>query len=160
MVCVSALTTINAALFTGARTNYAFGRDFALFARLGAWREQGSTPANSLLVQGAISLLLVAAGSVTPDGFTAMVAYTAPVFWIFFLLTGLTLFVFRHREKSQADFKVPLYPVVPLAFCAMCGYMFWSSVSYVRFGVEFGPAVFAGLAIMAAGIPVYLAVRR
>src|SRR5207249_12317237 len=44
IVCLAALTTVNAAIFTGARTNYALGRDFVLFARLGSWREAGSTP--------------------------------------------------------------------------------------------------------------------
>jgi hypothetical protein len=26
---------------------------------------------------------------------------------------------------------VPLYPLLPLVFCATCGYMLWSSLSYV-----------------------------
>ncbi|MGQ0651957.1 MAG: APC family permease, partial [Betaproteobacteria bacterium] len=36
IVCVSAATTINAAIFTGARTTYAFGASFAAFRGLGA----------------------------------------------------------------------------------------------------------------------------
>src|SRR5690606_11704175 len=155
LVCVAALTTMNAAIFTGARTNYAMGRDFGLFARLGHWREAGSTPANALLLQGVITLVLVAASSFTPDGFTAMVAYTAPVFWTFFLLTALTLFIFRRRGGELPVFRVPLYPIVPIAFVAACGYMLYSSVNYVRFAVSFGVPVLAGLLIMAAGIPLY-----
>jgi APA family basic amino acid/polyamine antiporter len=160
IVCLAALTTVNAAIFTGARTNYALGRDFALFARLGSWRESGSTPGNALLLQGVIALALVLVASFTPDGFSAMVAYTAPVFWTFFLLTGLTLFVFRKRGGDTPAFRVPLYPVVPLAFCAMCAYMLYSSVNYVRFAVEFGVPVLAGLVIMLAGIPLYFLARR
>ncbi|HZE60102.1 MAG TPA: APC family permease, partial [Burkholderiales bacterium] len=160
IVCLAALTTVNAAIFTGARTNYALGRDFALFARLGSWREAGSTPGNALLLQGVIALALVLIASFTPDGFSAMVAYTAPVFWTFFLLTGLTLFVFRKRGGDAPAFRVPLYPVVPLAFCGMCAYMLYSSVNYVRFAVEFGVPVLAGLVIMFAGIPLYFLARR
>ncbi|HEX7053314.1 MAG TPA: APC family permease, partial [Burkholderiales bacterium] len=160
IVCVAALTTMNAAIFTGARTNYALGRDFRLFRALGAWREAGSTPANALLVQGAITLVLVVAASVTPDGFTAMVAYTAPVFWTFFLLTALTLFVLRRREGPSPAFRTPFYPIVPLAFCAMCVYMLYSSINYVRFAVEFGVAVLAGIVLMAAGIPLYFIARK
>ncbi len=52
VVCVSALTTINAAIFTGARTTYAMGRDFDAFGIVGAWRESGSTPANALCCRG------------------------------------------------------------------------------------------------------------
>ena len=159
IVCLAALTTMNAAVFTGARTTYALGRDFAFFGTLGAWREAGSTPANALLVQGAITLVLVVASAVTPDGFSAMVAYTSPVFWTFFLLTAITLFVFR-RSNPEAPFRVPLYPVVPIAFCIACLYMLYSSINYVRFAVEFGVAVFAGLTIMVLGIPLYFIARN
>jgi len=162
IVCLAALTTMNAAIFTGARTSYAFGRDFALFGRLGAWREGGSTPANALLLQGAITLVLVWAGSLTPDGFSAMVAYTAPVFWTFFYLTGTTLFLFREHGAERPAFLTPLYPHIPIAFTVMCAYMLYSSVDYIRnpqFGPSFGAAVFAGLIVMAAGVPLYLALR-
>ena len=160
IVCLAALTTMNAAIFTGARTTYALGRDFRFFGALGAWRESGSTPANALLLQGAITLVLVLASTLTPDGFSAMVAYTSPVFWTFFLLTAVTLFVFRRRNPQAAAFRVPLYPIVPVAFCLACIYMLYSSINYVRFAVEFGVAVFAGLAIMALGIPLYFLARN
>lgn len=160
IVCVAALTTMNAAIFTGARATYAFGADFGVFRRLGVWRDAGSTPANALLLQGAITLMLVAASSVTPDGFNAMVAYTSPVFWTFFLLTALTLFVFRRRGGEAPAFRVPLYPVVPIAFILACVYMLYSSINYVRFAVEFGVPVIAGLVIMLAGIPLYFLTRK
>ena len=163
VVCISALTTMNAAIFTGARTNWALGRDFALFARLGSWRESGSTPANALLLQLAIMLLLIWAGSTTRDGFEAMVAYGLPVFWTFLLLTGLTLFVFRARGGETPEFRTPLYPLLPALFIAMCAFMLWSSFDYVAnspYGPKFGALVGAGLAVMAAGIPLYFVARR
>jgi len=160
LVCVSVFTTMNAAIFTGARTTYALGRDFSVFRKLGAWRESGSTPANALILQGVIALVLVAASAFTPDGFSAMVAYTSPVFWTFFLLTALTLFVFRRKEAAMPAFRVPLYPVVPIAFCLACAWMLYSSINYVRFAVQFGAPVLAGLAIMALGIPLYFFARR
>jgi APA family basic amino acid/polyamine antiporter len=160
IVCIAALTTMNAAIFTGARTSYALGRDFTAFRGLGSWRAAGSTPGNALLLQGAITLVLVIAASFAPDGFTAMVAYTSPVFWTFFLLTALTLFIFRRRHEEAPAFRVPFYPVVPLAFCAACVYMLYSSINYVRFAVEFGVAVVAGLVLMLAGIPLYFLIRK
>ena len=167
IVCVSVLTTINAAIFTGARTTYAMGRDFPVFRHLGIWREAGSTPANALWLQGAITFALVCAGAATPDGFNAMVAYTSPVFWTFFLLTGLTLFRFRAREQRAggivSEARVPLYPLIPLIFLASCAYMLYSSIDYVRnpvFGPKFGDAVLAGLLVMLAGIPLYWFARR
>jgi amino acid transporter len=164
IVCISALTTINAAVFTGARTNFAVGRDYPLFAKLGNWRERGSTPANALVLQAAISLVLIfAAATTAKDGFDAMVAYTAPVFWTFFLLTGVTLFVLRRKSKTVNGFKVPFYPVVPLIFCAMCGFMLWKAVDYVfnpHYGPKFGGLVLAGLLVMLAGIPLYWLARK
>jgi len=163
MVCISVLTTINAAIFTGARTNYAMGRDFRMFRMLGAWRDKGSTPANALIVQGIITLVLVGASAATPDGFNAMVAYTSPVFWMFFLLTALTLFVFRRRGGEHPVFRAPLHPVVPAAFILMCAYMLYSSIDYVRnpdYGPKFGFAVAAGLIVMVAGVPLYWLSRK
>jgi len=163
VVCVSALTTMNAAIFTGARTNWALGRDFRLFSHLGSWRESGSTPANALLLQLAIMLVLIWAGSTTRDGFEAMVAYGLPVFWTFLLLTGITQFVFRARNEAAPEFRTPLFPVIPLLFLAMCAFMLWSSFDYVAnspYGPKFGALVGAGLAVMLAGIPLYFLARR
>jgi amino acid transporter len=158
LVCISVLTTMNAAIFTGARTTYALGRDFPLLKRLGEWRASGSTPANALLLQGIITLALVCASAATPDGFNAMVAYTSPVFWSFMLLVSLSLFIFRRREPLSPGFRVPGYPVLPAAFSLTCAYMLYSSIDYVRnpdYGPQFGMAVVAGLVIMLAGIPLY-----
>jgi amino acid transporter len=163
VVCVSALTTMNAAIFTGARTNWALGRDYRLFAFLGNWRDSGSTPANALLVQLVIMLVLICAGAATRDGFEAMVAYGLPVFWTFLFLTGVTLFVFRRRGGEAPLFRVPMYPVVPIVFLGMGAFMIWSSYDYVAnspYGPKFGALVLAGLAVMAAGIPLYLLARR
>ncbi len=162
VVCLSALTTMNAAIFTGARTTWAFGRDFAAFTRLGRWRESGSTPANALLLQGAIALLLVWAASFTRDGFQAMVEYTAPVFWTFFLLAGLTLFVFRKRTAEAPAFRVPGYPAIPIVFCLMCLYMIYSTIDYALadYGPKFGNMVLLGVVVMLAGIPLFFLARR
>jgi basic amino acid/polyamine antiporter, APA family len=163
VVCVSALTTMNAAIFTGARTNWAMGRDYPAFALLGNWRESGSTPANALIVQLAIMLVLIWAGSTTRDGFEAMVAYGLPVFWTFLFLTGITQFIFRRRGGEVPLFRTPLYPIVPIAFLAMCAFMIWSSFDYVAnspYGPKFGMLVLAGIVVMAAGIPLYFFARK
>jgi amino acid transporter len=152
LVVSSALSTINATIFTGARTNFALGRDFALFRLLGQWKESGQTPANALIVQGIIALALVALGtSVARGGIQTMVDYTAPVFWFFFLLTGVALFILRRQTpESPRPFRVPLYPITPLLFCATCAYMLYSSVTFT------GPGAAYGVAIVAAGLPILL----
>ena len=146
LIIVSALGAINACIFTGARTNYALGQDFSMFGFLGKWQERSNTPTNALFFLGGISLVWVLLGALARKGFVAMVEYTAPVFWCFFLLAGLSLFVLRLKEPEIArPFRVPLYPFTPLLFCLTCVYMLQSSVVYV------GAGAFVGLAVLAAG---------
>jgi amino acid transporter len=156
LVSAAALSTLNATIFTGARTNFALGRDFALFEYLGRWKLRGDTPANALLVQGAIALALVILGTgVARGGVQTMVDYTAPVFWFFFLMTGVALFILRRQSPdSPQPFRVPLYPVTPLLFCATCAYMLYSSLAFT------GPGAGVGVAIVAAGLPVLLIASR
>jgi amino acid transporter len=133
IVGVATLTSINATMIVGARTNYALGRDWPLLAFIGQWHGTRHVPVVAFVVQGAIALGLVAFGALQKDGFSAMVEFTAPVFWFFFLLTGVGLFVLRFREPHVArPFKVPLYPILPLVFVITCGYLFYSSVTYAQ----------------------------
>lgn len=154
LIIVSALGAINACIFTGGRTNYTLGKDFSLFASLGKWHGPSNTPRNALLFQGAVSLILVLFGTLARKGFVTMVEYTAPVFWCFFLLAGLSLFVLRMREPEVSrPFRVPLYPFTPLLFCLTCIYMLQSSVAYTGIGA------LVGVAVLVAGALVLLLTR-
>ena len=71
------------------------------------------------------------------EGFETMVEFTAPVFWLFFLLTGVSLLVLRRREPEVArPFTVPLYPITPLVFCATCAYLLYASLAYSGAGLD------------------------
>jgi amino acid transporter len=151
IIVIAALSTVNATIFTGARTNYALGRDFSIFRPLGVWNESRNTPSTALIVQGLIALVLVGIGAWNQKGVDSMVQYTFPVFWFFFLLAGISLFALRWKEPHvQRPFRVPLYPVLPLIFCASCAYMLYASVTY------HGKWSLVGLAVLAAGIPLVL----
>lgn len=151
LIAISTLGATNATIFTGARTNFALGQDFSLFRFLGRWQPRPSSPIPAFLLQGAIALALVGLGTMTRKGFETMVEYTAPVFWFFFLLTGLSLFVLRHRDPQRSrPFTVPFYPVTPLLFCAVCAYLLYSSLAYTGLGAT------VGIAVVALGIPVLL----
>lgn len=142
LVVTAALSSTNATIFTGARTNFALGRDVTLFSLLGQWNDQSDTPANALWVQGAVALGLVGVGAATRQGFESMVDYTAPVFWLFFLATGVALFVLRFREPEVSrPFRVPLYPITPIVFCLASAYMLWSSLAYTGIGALLGAGV-------------------
>ena len=148
VVCLAALSTINATILTGARVYYALGRDVPRLSMLAAWNDSGATPSRALLVQGLITLGLLALGALTNDGIATMVAYTAPVFWLFMLLTTLALIRLRRCDPDRPrPFQVPLYPVVPLLFAAVCAGLLWSSTRYA------GPGAIVGLLVLAAGLP-------
>ena len=71
-----------------------------LLAFLGHWSGRAGTPIRALLVQGVVALLLILVGILTRKGFETLVEYTAPVFWLFFLLTGVALFVLRRKDGT------------------------------------------------------------
>jgi amino acid transporter len=149
IVCITALSTLNATVFTGARSIQALGRSFPPFSGL-ARADANETPAAALLAQALIVLGLIAFGATARDGFTAMVEYAAPVFWTFLLLVGISLFLFRWREPARdIPFRVPLYPITPVLFCATSAYLLYSSLVYT------GAGALVGVGILAAGVPLY-----
>ena len=153
-VAIAALSSANASVFTGGRSSYAFGCDFRQFGFLGRWNTSTGTPLNGLVLQGAISLLLVLGGVFTRRGFETIVDYTAPVFWFFFLSTGVAFFVLRRKDADRRrPFRVPLYPLPPILFCIMCTYLLYSSLAYT------GVGAFVGVAVLAVGALLLLFVR-
>lgn len=145
-VAIAALTSANATAITGARTSCAIGRRFPAIEWLGRWNERRDTPGNALIAQALISLVLVVAGAFARDGFALVVEYTAPVFWLFLLLTGVGLFVLRRRYPDiERPFRVPLYPVTPAIFCITTAYLLWSSLAYT------GRGAIAGCVVLALG---------
>src|SRR5690606_22896144 len=88
-------------------------------------------------------------------GFETLVAAAAPVFWLFFLLAGVSLFVLRARDKDRPrPFAVPCYPLPPLVFCLMCAFMLQASMSYA------GGLCLLALVPVTLGLPLYAWSRR
>jgi basic amino acid/polyamine antiporter, APA family len=154
-VAIAALTSINATMIVGARTNYAMGEDWQGLSKMGRWESSRGSPSFAYLVQGVISLALVGFGALQSDGFEAMVEFTAPVFWIFLFLVGLGLFILRYKDDTVRPFKVPLYPITPLIFCASCAYLAYSSIMYAHSK----GAVAISMYVMIAGVVALIFLR-
>lgn len=147
-VAAAAITSINATIIVGARTTFAAAQDRPAFAWLGHWEAQAG-PRRAVLAQGAVSIILVGFGAVY-KGFSTLVDYTAPVYWLFLGLSGLAVIILRRRGQGQAGaFQVPLYPLLPLLFVASSAVMLWSAFAYVREGALFGFGVLAVGALIA-----------
>ncbi len=177
LVMISALGAINGLIFTGSRVCSALGAEHSVFAMLGRWHPKLGSPLWSLLTLAAVSLAMIVgvgtdAGQNAIDsalsaitghtipwqkydgGFTTLFAGTAPVFWTFFLLTGLSIFVLRMKDAHvERPFRIPLYPLVPLVFCAMCGYGIYSSMTYAKW------VSLLGWIPLAVGVPLFLVSR-
>jgi amino acid transporter len=172
LVMVSALGALNGLILTGARIYAAAGADFPALAFLARWHSRWGTPVAAILVQLVLTLALVllvghdtgrallgammaGAGFGTLSweghgGFDTLLKCTAPVFWIFFLMTGLSLFVLRVKDRGiERPFPVPLFPLLPLVFCGMCGYMLYSAINYA------GKLSLVGLAPLLTGLGVF-----
>ena len=155
-VAIAALTSINATMFVGARTNFALGNDWRVLRKLGQWQLDIGSPKQALLLQALISIGLIALGTQEADGFSAMVEFTAPVFWGFLFLVGLALIWLRQTDKhTSRPFKVPLYPVLPLIFCAACAWLTYSSVTYAISQ----NAIHVSMGLIASGVLALLILR-
>jgi amino acid transporter len=161
LVAVSALGAVDGCIFTGSRAICALGGDFPVFGRLGRWHPRFGTPVGAMLVQGTIALVLVLLPGMgrrlrdlLGSDLEAAVSYTAPVFWAFLLLTGVSVFVLRRRDPDRRrPLRVPLAPLTVGVFCLTSGYMLYRSILYRT------ASPLVGLAVLLAGLPV-LALSR
>ena len=162
-VAIAALTSINATMIVGARSNFAVASSWKALGRFSAWNQNSGTPTAAMLAQSAIALGLILFGLLQHDGFEAMVEFTAPVFWSFLFLVGLSVFKLRAKAKAEstqtegdhrqaepveAAYRLPLYPITPLIFCASCAYLSYSSMTYAASK----DAVHVSLAVMGVGL--------
>ncbi len=154
VVCISALGAVNGLIFTGARITYALGAEHRAFRGLSRWSARSGTPTRALALQGALSLVIVLlAGS-----FMDTIIYTAPVAWLFFLATGLSLFRLRRKEpQTDRPYAVLGFPLTPAVFCLCCVVMLWTCVTYAYESKPIGLAVLVGVLVL--GLLVYLATR-
>ncbi|MBI2804621.1 MAG: amino acid permease [Planctomycetes bacterium] len=175
LVMASALGAINGLIFTGSRVYLSLGAEHRVFALLGHWNATLKAPIWSLLAQGAVSIsMILVVGTDTGrngindaleqlgirnipwgqyfGGFNTLYAGGAPVFWIFFLLTGFSMFALRARDPHIVrpfELKAPWYPILPIIFCGMCLFGFVSAINYA------GWISLLGFIPLFLGLPLY-----
>lgn len=153
LVILTTLSSVNGCIFTGARSIYAIGTDHAKLRWFGRWHKDFGTPFNALLAQGFMALALIVSSGIADRfrrSFETTVEYTAPVFWFFLLLTGLSVFVHRRKKPMPvAPFQSLSFYLVVLLFCITAAYLLYSSLIYTRLGA------IAGIGVLLMGFPVY-----
>ncbi|MFP6750207.1 MAG: amino acid permease [Pirellulaceae bacterium] len=132
LVCVAALGAINGMIFTGARIYYAMGRKLSNFGWLAHWNKRMDAPLRSIGLQSLVILGMVIGFGLVENDFERLVIFTAPCFWLFLLLVGVSLFILRWRDAGRERvFRVPGYPVIPLIFCLSSLFMFYSTAHFM-----------------------------
>ncbi len=144
------LGSVSANIFAGPRVYYAMARDGLFLPQAARVNPRTHTPAFAIAAQWVWSSLLVLTGT-----FERLVQYTGFAVVLFAGIAVLALFVLRHRHPdAPRPFKALGYPVAPGLFVVASAAMVVNAIWR-----EPGPSL-GGMAILAAGIPVYWLFQR
>jgi APA family basic amino acid/polyamine antiporter len=156
-ICIvaSVLGALAANLLARPRVAYAMARDGLGFRFLGHTHPRYATPDAAILVQAAVAVALVLA----LRDFDRLTTYFVVVEWMALIFGVGSVFVLRRRmPDAPRPFRTPLYPLVPLVFVVGTlvglGTIVWGEWS------DGNRSPVWGLAIAAAGFPVYAVYRR
>ena len=146
-IALSMLVALNGTIMSGARVPFAVARDGYFFKALAEVHPRFHTPSVALIVQAVLSILLLLVGA----NFRQLFSLAIFAEWLFYLIAGSTIFVFRHREPdSSRPYRMWGYPFIPAIFVAVAAallcYTFkndWPNSGY-------------GLLVILVGIPVFL----
>ena len=88
--------------------------------------------------------------------FENLATYVVFMDWIFMTMAAIAIFIFRKRNPSSVagQYKVPLYPVIPLKFILIS---VWFLISTI---IGRPVQAIAGLILMAIGLPVYFYFKK
>ena len=148
-ISISTLGFLSQGMLTAPRVFFAMARDGLFFPQL-AW-----VPKSTRVPVGAIALQGVMASVVALSGkYEQILNYVVSIDFIFFGLTGLSLFVFRKRLPAAGSHRTPGHPLTTLFFVAAC----WLVVLATFY--HFPANSLTGLGILLLGIPAYWLFRR
>ncbi len=149
-IAISTLGFLSQGMLTAPRVYLAMAADGLFFRGVARIHPRTHVPAVAIALQGVVAVLIAVSGR-----YEQILNYVVSVDFIFFGLTGVALMVFRKRGGGSSEgFRMPGHPVTTLLFTAACFAVVASTIA--RY-----PANSAvGLAILAAGVPAYLAWKR
>ena len=147
-IAVSTLGFLSQGMLTAPRVYYAMARDGIFFRRLADVHPKTQAPVLAIALQGIIATIIAVSGT-----YEQILSYVVSVDFIFFGLTGLALFIFRKRGGT-GEFRAPGHPLTTGFFTIAC----WIVVVATVARAPRDSAI--GLAILTAGLPAYLLLKR
>jgi APA family basic amino acid/polyamine antiporter len=149
-IVAMAIGSASAAVVPPARIAYAMARDGMLPAKFGRVHPRFRTPALSIAIFAVWTSILCLSGR-----YEQLFVYATFAIVLAYVAAGVSIFVFRKRRPdADRPYRCWGYPWTPLLFVG-------SSLAVAIATIAAQPKeTLAGLAIMAAGIPVYYGMRR
>ena len=145
-MAISMLVTLNGTTMSGARVPYAMARDGYFFRALAEVHPRFHTPSMALVVQAVLSILLLLLGA----NFRQLFSLAIFAEWLFYMIAGSTVFVFRWREpQAQRPYRMWGYPLVPAIFVAVA-----AALLIYTFKNDLPNSAY-GLLVILSGIPVF-----
>jgi len=145
-MALSMLVALNGTIMSGARIPYAVARDGYFFSALAEVHPRFRTPSVAIMVQAVLAILLLLLGG----NFRQLFSLTIFAEWLFYMISGSTIFVFRRREPdAPRPYKVWGYPVVPALFVLAS-----TVLLYYTFNDNIRNSALGCLVIL-AGVPVF-----
>jgi APA family basic amino acid/polyamine antiporter len=150
-MAISMLVTLNGTIMSGARVPFAMARDGYFFRALAEVHPRFHTPSAAIVVQAVLSILLLLLGG----SFRQLFSLAIFAEWLFYMIAGSTIFVFRWRDPHAVrPYRVLGYPFVPALFIAAAAVLL-----YYTFREDW-PNSFYGVLVILAGVPVFAWFRR
>jgi APA family basic amino acid/polyamine antiporter len=145
-MAVSMLVTLNGTIMSGARVPFATARDGYFFQALAEVHPRFHTPSAAIIVQCGLAIILLLLGGSFRQFFSLAIFAE----WLFYMIAGSTVFVFRRRDpKADRPYRVWGYPVVPALFVLVSAVLL-----YYTFTDNLKSSALGCVAIL-AGIPLY-----
>jgi APA family basic amino acid/polyamine antiporter len=150
-MAISMLVTLNGTIMSGARVPFAVARDGYFFSALADVHPRFHTPSVAIVFQAVLSIALLLLGG----NFRQLFSLAIFAEWLFYMIAGSTIFVFRWRDPQAArPYRVFGYPFVPALFILVAAVL----LCYTFRGDW--PNSFYGLLVILAGVPVFEWFRR
>ena len=112
-MALSMLVAMNGTVMSGARVPYAVARDRYFFSALAEVHPRFRTPSVAIVVQAILAIVLLLLGGSFKQFFSLAIFAE----WLFYMIAGTTVFVFRRRDpQAIRPYRVWGYPVVPALF--------------------------------------------
>src|ERR1700723_2043458 len=144
-IAVSMFVTLNGTTMSGARVPFAMSRDGYFFQSIAKVHPRFHTPSVALLVQCGLSIILLLIGGSFRQFFSLAIFAE----WLFYMIAGSTVFVFRRREpNAPRPYRVFGYPFVPALFVAASALLlYYTFTGNLRYSAEGCIAILAGVPI-------------